>query len=321
MNRQQKQLIFNDMKRGIRPGCLPMGVIGFVEYRKDIYNQGEPIKTQEGQIAVSQDGNKKYTKDGGIWDIGAKLRFKTAEDLLKTKPDEFIVENVNEKMLDEMRRLYEGKNKTHVVFPWHYGTLLTRCQIKFGWEPLLEASALEPEALAEILDRVGESTMRVLEGWSRLDDVYMIIVHDDIAGSRGLIWSPDFLKKYVFPWYRRFFETIHGSGKKVLYITDGNYTEVLDDILFLKPDGLFCESSSMEPECLMEKGGPDLFYLLKTDSRTMDFGNPEEIESEVMKIRNLHERFPRIFSYTGGGMRKPENLQYFEKMYNKYLVY
>ncbi len=322
MNIQVKQKIFNDMKNGVRPSCLPMDVIGFVEYRKELYNQGNPDKeVKSGEVTESNNRDKKYTKDGGIWDIAGKNRYHCAEDVINVNPEDFIVEDVNDMMLSEMKTLFDGKSQTHVPVPWHYGTLMTRCQIKFGWEALLEASALEADALKPIIDRVGLGTLRVLDGWSRLDDVHLIIVHDDIASTQGLIWSPGFLKKYVFCWYQRFFDKIHENGKKVLYITDGNYMKAMDDILAIKPDGLFIESTSIDPADVMEKGGPELFYLLKTNARTMDFGNEAEIKDEILKIRDLHSRYPKIFSYMGGGLVKPENKEIFQKYYRNYLIY
>lgn len=322
MNINEKQSIYKDMKDGRRPWCLPMDVIGFVEYRKDIYNQGEPDRdVVEGQITKSSDGTKKYTKDGGIWDCAGRMKYHNGSDVINTDLERFIIEDVDEKMLSRMKSLYDEKSKTHVAVPWHYGTLLTRGQIVFGWEPLLEASALEAKALSRVIDRIGESTLRVLDGWSRLDEVSLIIVHDDIASTQGLIWSPQFLKKYIFGWYKKFFDLIHQNGKKVLYITDGNYQKIIDDLLLLKPDGLYIESTSIDPAFVMEKGGEDLFYLLKTNSRTMDFGTEDDIKREVMAIRDLHQKYPRIFSYTGGGLVKPENKKIFKKYYDKYLIY
>jgi len=322
MNIHKKRQIFSDMKSGICPVCLPIDVIGFTEYRKDIYNQGEPAKDiKAGDILLSADGTKKHTKDGGIWDLAGKQKYHNWEDVINVDLNKFIIEDVNEVMLSKMQNQFNKKSQTHVTVPWHYGTLMTRCQIEFGWEPLLEASALEPESLKPIIDHIALSTLSVLDGWSRLEKVDLVIMHDDIASTQGLIWSPEFLKKYVLVWYKKFFDKIHENGKKVLYITDGNYLKIIDDLLLLKPDGLYIESSSIDPSAIMEKGGKDLFYLLKTDSRIMDFGNESDIKSEVMRIQNLHKSYPKIFSYTGGGLVKPENKLIFEKYYNKYLVY
>ena len=322
MDKVLRQKIFDDMIKGQRPCRFPIDVVGYIEYRKDVYHLGEPAKDiKAGEVLTSKDGTKKYTKDGGAWDISSKMKYKTADDVINVDLERFMIEDVGPEMLSEMQRLFDEKAKTHVPVPWHYGTLMSRSEIEFGWEPLLMASALEPEAFSQVLDRIGESSLRVVDGWSRLDGVELIIVHDDIAATKGLIWSPDFLRKYVFKWYKKFFDKIHENGKKVLYITDGNYAEVIDDILEMKPDGLYCESASIDPEFVMGKGGPELFYLLKTNAKNMDIGDKEDIRNEVLKIKSLHERYPKIFSYLGGGSVKPENVDFFYEYYTKYLIY
>jgi hypothetical protein len=322
MNKKERQQIFDDMVKGKKPSRFPMDAVGYIEYRKDVYHLGEPAKDiKAGEVLTSADGTKKYTKDGGAWDISSKQKYHDYNDVINVDLNRFIIEDVGEEMLSEMQTLFDEKAKTHVPIPWHYGTLMSRSEIEFGWEPLLMASALEPDAFSEVLDRIGESSLRVVDGWSRLEGVELIIAHDDIAATKELIWSPDFLRKYVFKWYKKFFDKIHENGKKVLYITDGNYARVIDDILELNPDGLYCESASIDPEFVMGKGGPELFYLLKTNARTMDTGGREDILEEVLKIKSLHERYPKIFSYLGGGTVKPENRNIFNEYYEKYLIY
>ena len=322
MNKNERQKIFGCMLRGEKPGRFPMDAVGYIEYKKDVYHLGEPAKDiKAGEVLTSKDGTKKYTKDGGAWDISSKQKYKDYIDVINMDLSRFVIEDVGPEMLSIMQSLFDEKAKEYVPIPWHYGTLMSRSEIEFGWEPLLMASALEPEAFSKVLDRIGESSLRVVDGWSRLDGVELIIVHDDIAATKGLIWSPDFLRKYVFKWYKRFFDKIHENGKKVLYITDGNYADVIDDILKLGPDGLYCESASIDPEFVMEKGGPELFYLLKTNAKNMDIGGKDELTQEVLKIRELHDKYPKIFSYLGGGSVKPENVEIFNELYKKYLIY
>lgn len=322
MDKQLRIKIFEDMKKGVRPCCLPMDVIRYAEYRKDVYHLGEPeYEVNSGEVGLSKDGKKRFTKDGGVWNVSQKDKYKSYEDVINMDLSYFEVEEVNEKMFGEMKRLYDEVAKTHVPVPWHYGTLLSRCEIEFGWDALLQASALEPKSFQKVLDRIGQSSLAVIDGWTRLSEVDIMVIHDDIAATRSLIWSPEYLRKFIFPWYKRFFDKVHRNGKKVLYITDGNYSEIIDDLINLGVDGLFIESTSIDPAFVMGKGGPELYYLLKTDSRAMDHGTKEEILEEVLKIKRLHEEYPRIWSYRGGGSVNPENAKAFSEFYKEHLVY
>ena len=115
-------------------------------------------------------------------------------------------------------------------------------------------------------------------------------------------------------------DAIHQQGRKVLYVSDGNYLPVLDDLLALGPDGLYIESTAMDPAELMGRAGPDKLYMLKSDARNIDWGTPDDIRRELLKLRDLHQHYPGILMYPGGS-RKPENVQAFHRYYQELLVY
>jgi hypothetical protein len=293
-----------------------------VEYRTEEYHLGEPEFVEHmGQVVVSQDGRRRYTRDGGVWAVGDRDRFQAHDDVLSTDPKEFGVEPVGLEMLSEMARLYAEKAQVGYPVPWHYGTLVTRAVLEFGWEPFLMAAGLDPQRLGMLLDRFGQASLAVARGWAETEGTELIIIHDDIAGTHGVFMRPDWYRQYVFPWYARVFEAIHERGRKVLYLSDGNYMQVLDDILDTDPDGLYIESSSMDPATLMREAGPDKLYLLKTDSRVIDFGTPEDIRAELSALRALHSEYPGIMMYRGGGNPRPGNAEAFERYYCELLVY
>ena len=68
------------------------------------------------------------------------------------------------------------------------------------------------------------------------------------------------------------------------------------------------------------RAGPDKLYLLKTDARNLDHGTPEDVRRELLRLRDLHRRYPGLFIYPGGG-RKPECVEAFHRCYNELLVY
>jgi len=76
----------------------------------------------------------------------------------------------------------------------------------------------------------------------------------------------------------------------------------------------------MDPETFMRKAGRDKLFLLKTDTRNVDHGTPEDVHAEVLKLRELHQEYPGIYMYRGGA-RKPECVAAFDQYYQEYLVY
>ena len=305
-----------------RPDRMPFGDMGWVEYRPDIYHLGKPdFAVKPGEVGISRDRKKKFTADGGVWAVGDEEKYRDYRDVLNCDLEAFEVEEVGPSMLSEMTRLFAAKSKVCFPVPLHYGTLVTRATIEFGWEPFLIASALEPRKFGKILDRFGQASLAVAKGWVEIEGTELMVIHDDIAGTRGVIMSPQWYREYVFPWYRRIFGAIHEKGRKVLYISDGNYMPMLDDILDTNPDGLYIESTSMDPGEFMSRAGKDKLFLIKSDSRNIDFGTPDDIYEELKRLRELHDEFPGMMMYRGGGNPKPGNAEAFNRYFQELLVY
>ena len=304
-----------------RPDRLPLsGDWRFCEYRPDVYHLGEPELVAEGEVRYSHDGKRAYTRDGGVWAVGDRELYRGPEDVLNVDLERFEVEEVGPAMLDEMARLCDAAAATAYPCAWHYGTLVTRATLEFGWEPFLGAAALDPEGFGRICDRFGEASLAVITGWARTDGIEAVFIHDDLAATRGPILNPDWYRRWVFPWHRRMYDCIHRHQKKAVFVCDGNYLPLLDDILALEPDGLYIESTSMDPAQFMGRGGRDMIYLLKSNTWNTDHGTPEDVWEEVHRIRLLHQEYPGIIMYRGGS-RKPECVQAFDDACRELLVY
>ena len=104
-------------------------------------------------------------------------------------------------------------------------------------------------------------------------------------------------------------------------MVDEVFRPVLDDILEAGADGLYIESTSMDPGEFMHRAGRDKLFLLKSDSRNMDFGTPDTIYAEVKKLSELHQEFPGMMMYRGGGNPKPGNPEAFNRYFQELLVY
>lgn len=305
-----------------RADRLSMGDYAMVEYRPDVYHLGENEPPPgKGEVGRTRNGKRLVTQDGGIWAVDAKERYETPDDVLSVDLTRFAAEPVGDEMLARMAALVQARRPYGATVPLHYGTLVTRCTIEFGWEPFLLASALEPKRFAKIIDTFGEASLAVVSGWAQTPGVELIAVHDDIAGTRGLILSPEYLRQYCLPWYKRLFAAVHDRGRKVLYISDGNYLPFLDDVLTAEPDGLYIESSSMEPGEFVSRAGSGRLYLIKTSNQNVDVGTPEAIRAELERLRDLHREYPGILMYRGGGDPAPGNAEAFARCYQELLVY
>ena len=139
-----------------------------------------------------------------------------------------------------------------------------------------------------------EKIVQAVEATDLPPEVIIVSEACDIAYKSGLIFPPDFLKKSFIPGYSRFCDGVHKKGFKVLFHSDGNLMEILDDLVDAGIDLLH----PLEPLAGMDPGEihrryPDLLLLGTIDvSQLLPFGTEGEIRDQVN--RNIEAAEGRI---------------------------
>lgn len=100
-----------------------------------------------------------------------------------------------------------------------------------GYEGLSYLMADDPQLVDAVFARVGEIYEKVYRDCSQMDAVGGLIISDDLGFKTGTMISPMALRRWVFPWYRRFVDVCHSNDKPVILHSCGNLIEVMDDII------------------------------------------------------------------------------------------
>ena len=110
---------------------------------------------------------------------------------------------------------------------------------------------------------------------------------DDIAFTSNMLISPTMFREIFKENLRKAASTI---SKPWIFHSDGNYREVLDDIVDLGASGIHpIEKSSMDAQWLKENYGDKLCLIGNIDiDYTLSFGTEEEVDQEVReRIKQL----------------------------------
>jgi uroporphyrinogen decarboxylase len=113
---------------------------------------------------------------------------------------------------------------------------------------------------------------------------------DDLAYRTGLMVSPEVLRRYIFPVYRRLNRMCHEQGVLTLFHSDGNVERVIDDIIDAGFDAFNpIEPVAMDIRALKKRVAGQLALVGNVDlSYTLTRGTPDEVEAEVRGlIRDL----------------------------------
>lgn len=100
-----------------------------------------------------------------------------------------------------------------------------------GLEPLSMVVYEDPEFAECLFTQIGE---RLVEGARRLvqlDGIGAYRFGDDLGYKMATMFSPEMLRTYVFPWYRKVVEVVHAAGKPFVLHSCGQLAAVMDDII------------------------------------------------------------------------------------------
>lgn len=188
----------------------------------------------------------------------------------------------------------------------------------FGWEMLLMAMGTDPEGFGEVTNRYASWIQQYFDA---LGDarVPVVMIHDDIVWTSGAIFNPEWYRRYVFPNYRKYFAPLIESGKKILFTSDGNYTEFIDDIADCGVHGFVMEPTT-DMKYVAEKYGKTHVFIGNADTRVLLSGTREQIREEVKRCMDIGKPCPGFFMAVGNHIppnTPVENALYYNEVYEE----
>lgn len=178
-----------------------------------------------------------------------------------------------------------------------YVTLISGFIDIFGWNMLLLAAGVDPAGFGELANRYADFMLPYFEALAEAD-VPIVMVHDDMVWSSGPIFSPNWYQRFVFPNYKKYFEPLRQAGKKIMFTSDGKYTEFIDDLVDCGVDGFILEPMT-DMTYIAENYGNTHVFIGNADTRILLNGNKIDIRTEVERCMSIGKRYPGFFLAVG----------------------
>ena len=100
-----------------------------------------------------------------------------------------------------------------------------------GYQDLFLLSADNPDLVDAVFYTWGQKVYDFYKGAIQYPEVGAIFHADDLGFKTATMMSPDFLRKNVFPWFRKYAALAHEYGKTYWYHCCGNVLDVMDDLI------------------------------------------------------------------------------------------
>ena len=245
-------------------------------------------------------GHAVYAAGGTDFDAGTTCPFKEPEQVLSFDPREKYGSvdigeakaRFEEHYRSNCRRNPGGVNMTGV-----YITCLSGMIEIFGWEMLLLAAGTDPERFCELINRYAEWIQPYFTALG-MADVPVVMIHDDIVWSSGPFLHPAWYRKYIFPHYVKYFDSLRESGKKIIFTSDGNYSMFIDDLVRCGVNGFVLEPFT-DLKYIAEKYGSTHVFIGNADTRILLNGSREDIALEVERCISTGKEYPGYFMAVG----------------------
>ncbi len=278
------------------------------------------IEVPKHSISFKENESKKITESGNIvtkWSYTGSLweedyKFLSEQEVLDYNPFEDVKEKVrvcSKKYRDES--LYNSSidylnvGNTSLMTGIYYTTLFQFFIMTFGWEMFLITAAMEGEKFKHTIDLFTEFSIQNTEQWAKTIDSPIVLCHDDIAIARGLVFPPEWYRKNIFPSYERIFEPFKKAGKKILFVSDGNYLDVIDDIFALGVDGVMVQNET-DLKTIIKKYGKTKIIIGNVSTEIITYGTKEDIYKEVKRCTDLGKDCEGYFIKAAGEL--PHNV-------------
>jgi len=227
--------------------------------------------------------------------------FKTVEEVLSYDP---MRQATNIPSMDSLTAAVRGSYQAGqaayptAVYPGgFYNSVFTWHILTFGWELFIQAAMDDMERFDKVMEGFFEITMMVVDAHIAAK-VPLFVCHDDIVWASGTVFSPEWMRRYVFPRHKRMWDKLRDAGIKVLFCSDGNFDEYVDDLADAGAEGFIFEPLT-DLAYVTEKYGKTHAIVGNADCRILMSDSPEPIRAEVKRCMDLGKPCPGFFMAVG----------------------
>jgi hypothetical protein len=223
-----------------------------------------------------------------------------------------LVKEYNDHYAGLFRRFPDTVNMTGI-----YVSLMSGLIDIFGWDMMLMAMADGAE-FGQMTNRYASWIQQYFNALADCD-APVVMIHDDIVWTSGPFCAPEWYRKFIFPNYKKLFAPIHESGKKLIYTSDGDYTQFIDDIAAVGVNGFVMEPVT-DMKYIAEKYGKTHCFIGNADTRVLLSGTHDQIRAEVQRCMDIGKKCPGFIMAVGNHIpanTPVENALYYNQVYEE----
>ena len=156
-----------------------------------------------------------------------------------------------------------------------------------GFEYLCYLFADDPQLFADLYKKIGDLMDTIWQKFLKdYSDLYVICrFGDDLVFKTSTLLSPEQIRKYVIPQYKRVVDLVHANNRPFLWHSCGNIFEVMDDVIEIGIDAKHSNEDIIAPfDKWISLFGDRIGLLGGIDVDILCNFKPSEITEKVMEL-------------------------------------
>lgn len=188
---------------------------------------------------------------------------------------------------DKLKMLRDHSDKYILVMI--YGSHFEKANSARGIENFLADMAGDPAFARNMLNRIIERNMIMLENFLGCPEIDGVLLGSDWGTQLDLIMSPDTWEEMIRPGEQREYDLIHSYDKDVWVHSCGCITKAIPSLIEMGLDVL----NPVQPECMdlemlkRDFGDKLSFWGGISTQKSLPYGTPDEVKEEARRVRDL----------------------------------
>jgi uroporphyrinogen-III decarboxylase len=149
---------------------------------------------------------------------------------------------------------------------------------------------LEPDALGEFIDRIGEFAVELTKAQIKAAGGMLdgMVVWGDVAYTNAMLFSPDYWRRFFKGWVRKIIDVCHENDLPVIYHGCGNVKAIFADFIEVGVDAYnpLEAKAGLDVVELRQEYGHEIGFCGNMDVVTWANGTKEELKRAVLTKLN-----------------------------------
>lgn len=197
-----------------------------------------------------------------------------------------------------------------------------------GPENALLWTGMYPDEVGRFVERINEFSLEFLKAQIKAADGMLdgIMIWGDVAYSRGMLFSPEYWRKYYKPGVKTLIDESHGNNLPVIYHGCGDSRAIFEDLIEIGIDAYnpLEAKTGIDVVDLRRQFGHSFAFAGNMDVLAWAHADLDELKKIVMRKLNAGKGGGLIFQSGGGAISddiSPERFDYVINLVREYGQY